>query len=111
MMIPKESLTFSQIPCEIGKYDLVSIHPNNTYLPTVNYSTIIEDGDVLGDAYEVVPDAANFIEITNLTDGDKVFGEFHLTMYRDTTRVKTTESTLDTIRFMDGLFHTRLEVL
>lgn len=103
-----ESLTFIQVPCEIGRYNLVSTDPNTHDLPTVSYLTIIEDGHVAGDVYIVDTTKINVIEISELTESDEVFGTFELNMIRDTSRVPVSILTLDTVRFTEGYFHTRL---
>ncbi len=102
-----ESLTFIQIPCEIGKYDLVSSDPNFTDLPIVSYLTIV-GGDVAGDVYKVDTLKVNVIEITELTDDNEVYGTFELNMFRDTSRPPVSSRSLDTVRITEGYFHTRL---
>jgi len=103
----RETLDFSQVPCEIGEFELYSIDPDSTDLPRVVYLTILADGDVLGDVYNVDPSNSNTIEIEELID-DEIFGSFNLTLIRDLSRPPTSVNTVDTIRFTEGSFHTRL---
>jgi len=104
----RESLNFHQIPCEVGRYNLVALHPNKTELPTVSYVTILEDGDVLGDEYRFLATGENYISIDSLTEDNGIYGTFEVNVVRDTTRPRAFPETTDTVRFTIGKFHTIL---
>lgn len=70
------------------------------------YNTVIEDGDVVGDAFLLDTLSHNYIDITEIK-GNEIKGTFDITFLRDTTRPKYLESS-DTLRFIDGKFHTRI---
>jgi len=70
------------------------------------YTTIPEDGDVLGDVFKLDKTKDNTIEITEIS-GNEIKGKFNATLIRDTSRPKYLES-YDTLRFTDGVFHTRI---
>jgi len=70
------------------------------------YTTILEDGDVLGDVFKLDKSVENFIDVTEI-NGSEIKGKFNVTLIRDTSRPNYLE-TSDTLRFTDGQFHTRI---
>ncbi len=103
----RESLFLNQIPCDIGKHMLYDVDPNLSDLPRAWYSTILADGDVVGDSFYVLETADNFIDITSL-DKSEVIAKFQISFLRDATRGKSNAGIPDTIRFTDGYLHTKL---
>jgi hypothetical protein len=70
------------------------------------YTTILEDGDVLGDVFKLDKTKENTVEITEIS-GNEITGKFNVTLIRDISRPNYLESS-DTLRFTDGVFHTRI---
>jgi hypothetical protein len=83
------SLLFGNIPYKKGEYvpidNPLSQDPATDSLFTVIYSTIILDGDVFGDKYELIDTSSNFFSVDSLNlDTKEVFGRFSLLMRKDT---------------------------
>lgn len=90
-----------------GIIKLFSINSDSVPQPISSlFATIIEDGDVLGDVFNLDKAKDNFVEITEL-NGDEIKGKFNITFVRDKSNPLYLE-TSDTLRFTDGVFHTRI---
>ena len=95
--IRRENLSFAQIPCEVGiQYFETLEHISFHDKPYTSYNTVVADGDVLGDIYYVDINKINYIIIDSI-EGKKIWGNFNITMIRDTSRERSYMWESDTI--------------
>jgi len=106
----RESLVFGKIYPIIGTYTLeITQACDVDTLAGANYYTLQDDGDVLGDTYEVLESEDNFIAITAVNDAQTaISGTFQVTFVLDDSRPKVIPSAPDTVRFTNGEFFTRI---
>jgi len=109
----RESLGFSEIPAEVGKYELGNFRPLDDGIPGVGYCNIIDDGDVLGDCYVVDLTATdNFVEVTYVDTLERIIrGKFTATFVIDLTgayKEKIDPANPDKVKFWNGMFDVKI---
>jgi len=79
----RESLVFKKIYPQLGTYTLEITQPCDIdTLTGANYYTLQDDGDVLGDTYQVLESEDNFIAITAVNDAQTaISGTFQVTFF------------------------------
>lgn len=101
-----------KIPKVIGYYPLseTTYHEIDS-LVGASYHTSVADGDVAGNSYDLFEDnTPNFIEITEFDEVSReVKGRFNANFLIDLDFGKEDFSAPDTVRFSQGVFHTRIE--
>ena len=78
----REVLGISEVPLQLGKYTVFK-HPLGVGgfigKTTASFTTIVSDGDLIGDVYDLDESQNNYVEITALdTIANKVAGYFEL---------------------------------
>ncbi|MDO6389558.1 hypothetical protein Q4E40_05435 [Pontibacter sp. BT731] len=75
-----------------------------------SYSTLVDDGDVLGDIFKVYGKAVdNYVTITSFNEKTReVKGEFQVTLVFDQLDNRNDPTAPDTIRFTNERFHTKI---
>ena len=109
--LPREGLSFFRL---LNNFDSQAIYLTNSQIENdstgVFYSTILEDGDVLGDIYELDTTATNnFIQITNYnSERAEIKGKFNvsLVLTRDDGYGDVPPQTLE---FTNGEFTVKVE--
>jgi hypothetical protein len=104
--ILRESISFTKIPLMLGKYQIFDIVPQaNDSIPGAIYG--IWEDDILTGIYKVLEsDSSSFVALTSFDSLSKeVKGTFDLTFISVR---KPHPSYPDTVRFRDGVFHTKL---
>ena len=99
-------LSFSNIRIEEYKIDTLNSYSAGT---TQEYASLFSlfGGDVIGAGYSLLSNEKNFLEITYWNPiTDEVKGKFQVSFIRDANF--TSASGLDTVRYMNGEFHTRI---
>ena len=105
----EDYLAFFKVPLIIDKHPIsLTAASLKDSLIGAYYNTLLSDGHVFGDIYYVLEDdpVEDYIEITDIS-GDEIKGRFQVSFLRDTTSIPVSSSTLDTIIFTNGQFHTR----
>jgi hypothetical protein len=106
----REGLYFFKIPLKAGGYSLsitgVRILDD---LTGASYGTYLDDGDVVGDSFNLFEhdDMENRIEITEIR-GKEIKGTFQVSFVKDLRYGEADPSAPDTIVFKYGKFHTRI---
>jgi hypothetical protein len=111
--ILRESLYLFKIPNRKGQYKIYQTIANTEADTTgVFYATVEDDGDVILDIYHLnETDSAHFVQITAYDAKTTIVeGTFQVSLIRDATRPKRHPSILDTIRFTNGRFKTKILV-
>lgn len=109
--ILRENLHFYKIPYIVKKNKIDTIELRiDTVLTGASYNTILDDGDVLGDIFDVYNGASeNYIRVTSYDENSgEVRGEFAVTFVFDETDNRSDPTAPDTIRFTNGQFHTKI---
>lgn len=109
------SLHFRRIPYENGTfffniYDYVSPQASDT-VQTCTFDTLLDDGDVAGDAYQLVRDSAAWltVRITDASTGD-IEGEFSAEFVKWLYMGEEYDpASPDTIIFTNGTYHARVQ--
>jgi hypothetical protein len=106
----RQQLCFIKIPRYIGRHKIVpavSQHCNELDPVYGELFTLNQDGDVLGDVYNTLESADNFIQIDQFNEKTgEINGIFQLTLVIER---RGDESRLpDTLRFTEGKFHTKI---
>ncbi|CAG5071820.1 hypothetical protein DYBT9623_03804 [Dyadobacter sp. CECT 9623] len=105
----RQSLYLTKIPKTVGTSKIIAapaFHCDETDPVYSELYTITQDGDVVGDVYQPLEGADNYlhVEIYNSKTGE-IKGTFQMTMVK--TRDGGTPALPDTLRFTNGRFHTR----
>lgn len=106
----REELFLKKIPLKAGKYKVIPFTPNCQMTDPIYaiFYTSIDDGDVLGDTYNLLPTYDNFVQVDNYDNYTKeIRGKFQLTFVVAT---KAYGHFLpDTLRLTEGSFHTKIK--
>jgi hypothetical protein len=106
----RENLILKKIPLMPGKYKVIPYSSKCQMIDPIYaiFFTSIDDGDVLGDIYAILPTQDNFVQIDNFDNYTKeIRGKFQLTFVikdRGSNRILS-----DTLRFTEGRFHTKIK--
>lgn len=109
----REVLHIAKIPYNMSKtkIDTLDIRVDVT-LTAASYSSLVDDGDVLGDLFKVYEgEEENYIIITEYNEETgEIRGEFEVAFVFDEGPLGTrSDPTVpDTIRFTNGTFHTKI---
>lgn len=107
----REVFRIFKIPIQEQWNKIDSIKPNvDTALTRASYATLVDDGDVVGDIFNVLDgESENFVTITSYNEEtNEVKGNFQVTFVFDETDNKSDPTARDTIRFTNGEFHTKV---
>lgn len=108
----RQSFTFQRIPFPPKKerYKVVWCDPagcqfdNEVY---VSLYTLLSDGDVAGDGYKTVESEDNYIQIDDYDAASRqIKGSFQITLA--IVQPRQSNALPDTLRFLNGRFHTRI---
>jgi hypothetical protein len=106
----REELFLKKVPLKVGKYKVIPFTPNCQMTDPVYaiFFTSIDDGDVLGDTYTILPTYDNFIQVDNYDAYTKeIKGKFQLKFVVET---KTSGHVLpDTLQLTEGRFYTKIK--
>lgn len=104
----RETMTLFNIPKEKGTFKISRVNPSNYCIDSsvqAFYATKLDDGDVLGDTYEVLPEQ-NFINIISYNPVTKeIKGSFQVS-FIIVNRINPLAA--DTIRFRNANFKTKV---
>lgn len=106
----REGLYFFKIPLNTGVYPLSETDVRIIdSLTGAFYNTLLDDGDVAGDAYYLFSGEhiENQIEITEIK-GKEIKGTFQVSFLKDLRYGAADPSAPDTVVFKNGKFHTRI---
>ncbi len=105
----REDMLFNKIPTGPGTYPLQQFQPCWVdSLPGVWYTTVTDDGDVVGDVYKVVESENNFVTVAGVDQRTKeITGTFQVTL-AVARYPKTHPSVPDTLRFTEGSFRAKI---
>ncbi|TAK50393.1 MAG: hypothetical protein EPO28_00435 [Saprospiraceae bacterium] len=109
----REILSFQEVPKKIGKYNLSKTISPNDGLVLASYGNIIDDGDVLGDYYNLDLNATdNFVEVTYIDTLERIIrGKFTATFVIDLTgayKEKIDPANPDKVKFWNGMFDVKI---
>ena len=107
----RESLFFFKIPYAIQNNQIDTIEARvDTTRTGAFYATLVDDGDVVGDIFDVYNgESENYISVTSYDKSSgEVRGEFAVTFVFDVTDNRSDPTAPDTIRFTNGQFHTKI---
>jgi len=106
----RQELYFQNIPLQKGRYTILKNIPyENKYDRFVYGSlyTLVSDGDVSGDTYDVLDTEESFFQIDEIiTKTREVKGTFQVTFVIRKPHYDT--ALPDTLRFVNGKFHTKI---
>ena len=105
----RESLGFSKVPLETGKFDVGrGGYPHEYSYVGMDYFTILEDGDVVGDIYLLDTLATgNYLEVINYSvDQKEIEIEFSATFLLDR---RHHDDAPDTLKFENGYIKTKIK--
>lgn len=110
--IIREQLNIFNLPLKVGKYSTDTMF-GNLLLENfgILYTTLVDDGDVIGDAYYSPPiNDENFVSVDsyNSNSGD-LSGRFSFYLVLGLGRPKFDQSLPDTMRFVDGRFNVKIK--
>jgi hypothetical protein len=106
----REDIFIYKIPLTIGRFD---ISETKAYeiddLTGASYTTLLDDGDVIGDFYKLLEDGHdNFVEIEKIK-GDEIWGTFEVAFVKDLIgSVEGDPMAPDTVIITEGMFHTKI---
>ena len=108
----RETLLFFKVPDVVGVSPLA--HTTSRIIDSLTgafYATSLDDGDVLGDVYQLLDTdfIDDYVELERI-EGDEVWGSFQVTFERDPFFPVVDSSGPDTLVFRRGTFHTRVTV-
>ncbi|MCW5922282.1 MAG: hypothetical protein KIS77_08065 [Saprospiraceae bacterium] len=103
----RERIFIYKIPEQVGKYPLSKTDARDIdSLVGAKFFTVLDDGDVLGDAYSLLEGVVdNYIEITQIK-GDQIWAEFQVAFVKGSSN--NSPNYPDTIVFTNGRVHTRI---
>jgi len=107
----REHIIIYKIPMKVGFFALDSTEVRDIdTLVGSKYFTSLDDGDVLGDSYDLLLDDSipDFVEITEIS-GKEIAGNFQMSFVKDLTHGEGDPAAPDTIVFLSGKFYTRLK--
>ena len=106
----REYLGFINVPKSevFDTIKLKSFVPSSTELSFVSYGTLIDDGDVSGDDYDLLESEDNWLIVTEWNESTtEIKGNFQASFLFKGDEHKTPDAG-DTVRFTNGFFHTRI---
>lgn len=107
----REALTIFKIPLSVQHNEIDTVREEaNTALTGATYSTLVDDGDVLGDLFRVYGGGDNHVTVSsfNAATGE-VAGEFAVTLvFAGPPDTRSDSTASDTICFKEGRFHTKI---
>lgn len=106
----REAFVISKIDIKTGLFKIINglgVTPKPYY--SSHYSSFVADGDAIDGDYFVISSDSNYIEIIKLDLNTKDFsGRFNITFVKDTT-FNVNPNLPDTIRFIAGVFQTKIQ--
>ena len=105
----RENLFFYKINNSIGENIITPTTPHavdSTH--GAFYGTLIDDGDVLGDSYDLLEGIIENKLTIDKKEGDEIWGTFQAAFVKDKTYLPEDPTAPDTVIFTNGKFHTKL---
>ncbi len=103
--IPREGWGISEIPLQLGKYTVFRYPGGGGFIGkiTAGFTTVVSDGDVIGDRYSLDESQDNYVEVTTLdTIANKAVGYFELHFVVQ--QPKNYEENSEEVYFKNGTF-------
>jgi hypothetical protein len=107
----REGLDFIKVPLIPGRYKVIkfSFECNENDPVYADFGTYSDDGDVVQDLYEVLESEENYITIESFESKNReVKGKFQVTFIIHQRSVNDPSNLPDTLRFTNGVFHTKI---